>query len=121
MILNIKYCNFDMNKEAKPKRVYRKKCCGGFTGCKIYVGEHKDVDGAGYCESCDKYIDENPWDPYWEHMEQEFGDSEEYAELEKAGLVEDYDAYEKAYEKYQANYEPWPIMRRRMAEESKKR
>jgi len=121
MILNIKYCKFDMNKEAKPKRVYRKKCRGGFPECKIYIGDHKDVDGVGYCESCDKYIDENPWDPYWEHMEQEFGDSEEYAELEKAGLVEDYDSYEKAYEKYQANYEPWPIMRRRMAEESKKR
>jgi hypothetical protein len=118
MILNIKYCKFDMNKS---KRVYRKKCRGGFTGCKIYVGEHKDVDGAGYCESCDNYIDENPWDPYWEHMEQEFGESEEYAELEKAGLVEDYDAYEKAYEKYQANYEKWPVMRRRMAEGSKKK
>jgi hypothetical protein len=54
-------------------------------------------------------------------MEQEFGESEEYAELEKAGLVEDSDAYEKAYEKYQANYEKWPVMRRRMAEESKKK
>lgn len=108
-----------MNKEAKQKRVYRKKCCGGFTGCKIYVGSHKDVDGAGYCESCDNYIDENPWDPYWEHMEQQFGDSKEYAELKKAGLVEDSDAYEEAYEKYQVNYEKWPVMRRRMANEGK--
>jgi len=120
-MLNIKYCKLDMNKEAKQKRVYRKKCRGGFDGCKIYIGDHKDVDGIGYCESCDNYIDENPWDPYWEHMEQEFGESEEYAELEKAGLVEDMDAYEKAYEKYQANYEKWPVMRRRMAEKSKKR
>ena len=119
MMLNIKYCKFDMN-QSKPKRIYRKKCCVGFDGCKIYRDDYKDVEGIGCCESCDKYIDENPWDPYWEHMEQEIGDSEEYAELEKAGLVEDYDAYEKAFEKYQANYEKWPDMRRRMAKESKK-
>jgi hypothetical protein len=52
-------------------------------------------------------------------MEQQFGDSKEYAELKKAGLVEDSDAYEEAYEKYQVNYEPWPVMRRRMANEGK--
>jgi hypothetical protein len=103
----------------KPKRIYRKKCCVGFDGCKIYRDDYKDVEGIGCCESCDKYIDENPWDPYWEHMENEFGDSEEYAELKKSGLVEDYDAYEKAFEKYQENYEKWPDMRRRMATESK--
>jgi len=108
-----------MNMDTKPKRIYRKKCRGGFDGCEIYVGDHKDVDGVGYCKSCDKYIDENPWDPYWEHMDNEFGDSEEYAELEKTGLVEDSDAYEKAFEKYQANYEKWPDMRRRMANEGK--
>ena len=104
----------------KPKRAYRKKCRGGYTGCNIYIGNYKDVEGIGYCESCDKYIDENPYDPYWEHMDNEFGDSEEYAELEKAGLVEDVEAYEKAYEKYQENYEKWPDMRRRMAQERKK-
>jgi hypothetical protein len=104
---------------SKKKRVYRKKCRGGFPDCKIYIGDHKDVDGVGYCETCDKYIDENPWDPYWEHMENEFEDSKEYAELEKNGLLDDYDAYEKAFEKYQQNYEPWPVMRRRMANTDK--
>jgi hypothetical protein len=88
-----------MNKNTKPKRTYRRRCRGGLPDCKNIVGLYKDVDGVGCCEQCDKYVDENPWDPYWEHMEQEFGDSEEYAELEKAGLVENYDAYEKAYEK----------------------
>lgn len=103
---------------SKPKRTYRKRmkrCCGGFPECKIYVGNYNDVEGVGYCESCDKYIDENPWDPYWEQMEQKFEDSEEYAELEKAGLLEDYDAYEKAFERYQEKYESWYDMRRRMA------
>ena len=103
----------------KPKRTYRRRCRGGLPDCKNFVGVYKDVDGVGCCEQCDKYVDDNPYDPYWEHMEQEFGDSEEYAELEKAGLVENYDAYEKAYEKYQANYEPWPVMRRRMANKGK--
>jgi hypothetical protein len=62
----------------------------------------------------------NPWDPYWEHMNIEFGESGEYKELEKAGLLEDTDAYDKAYEEYRKNYEKWPDMRRRMAKEGKK-
>ena len=119
MMLNIKYCKFDMNKITKPKRTYRRRCRGGLPDCKNFVGVYKDVDGVGCCEQCDKYVDDNPYDPYWEHMEQEFGDSEEYVELEKAGLAEDSDAYEKAYEKYQANYEKWPVMRRRMANRGK--
>ena len=53
-------------------------------------------------------------------MHNEFGESGEYKELEKAGLVEDTDAYDKAYEKYRKNYEKWPDMRRRMAKEGKK-
>jgi hypothetical protein len=69
----------------------------------------------GCCEECDKYVDENPYDPYWEQMEQYFGDSPEYAELEKNNLVEDTDAYEKAFERFQTTYEDWPTMRRRMA------
>jgi hypothetical protein len=97
----------------------RKRCQGGLPTCKKYVGNYKDVDGAGCCEKCDKYIDENPYDPYWENMEQEFSDSKEYEELVKNNLEEDYDAYEKAFEKYQANYESWPDMRRRMAKSSK--
>jgi hypothetical protein len=97
----------------------RKRCRGGLPSCKNYVGDYKDVDGVGCCEDCDKYVDENPYDPYWEHMEIEFEDSKEYEELEKAGLKDDYDAYEKAFEKYQQTYEPWPTMRRRMASKKK--
>jgi hypothetical protein len=48
-------------------------------------------------------------------MEQAFSDSKEYEELEKNGGVDDTEAYEKAFEIYQSTYEPWPIMRRRMA------
>jgi len=97
------------------KIVRRKKCSGGLPACKNIVGNYKDVDGVGCCEQCDKYVDDNPYDPYWEQMNIAFSDSKEYEELEKHGLVEDSDAYEKAYEKYQEEYEPWPIMRRRMA------
>jgi hypothetical protein len=97
----------------------RKRCQGGQPTCKNYVGEYKDVEGVGCCEHCDKYIDDNPYDPYFEHMEIEFADSKEYQELEKAGLTDDYNAYEKAFEKYQENYEPWPTMRRRMASAKK--
>jgi hypothetical protein len=102
----------------KPKQTRRKKCRGGQDNCKNYVGDYKDVDGVGCCEACDKYVDENPYDPYWEHMDNEFEDSEEYAELKKKNLLEDNYAYEKAYMKYQANYESWPDMRRRMAAEN---
>jgi hypothetical protein len=63
----------------------------------------------------DKYIDENPYDPYWDQMQDAFGDTTEYEELEKAGLLEDNDVYEKAFEKFQETYEKWPEMRRRMA------
>jgi hypothetical protein len=101
--------------EQKPKRIYRKKCQGGLPNCKNYVGDYNDVECVGCCEQCDKYIDDNPYDPYWEQMEQKFSSSEEYQELEKSGLIEDSDAYDKAFEKYQEKYEPWPEMRRRMA------
>jgi hypothetical protein len=94
-----------------------KRCSGGLANCKKYVGNYKDVENVGCCEQCDKYIDDNPYDPYWEWMDQEFGESKEYEELEKSGLVEDSDAYEKAYEKFQETYESWPVMRRRMAKE----
>jgi hypothetical protein len=104
----------------KKLKTRKKNCVGGFPWCKTYIGGFKDVDGAGYCGSCDKCVDRNPWDPYWEHMNNEFGESGEYKELEKAGLVEDTDAYDKAYEKYRKNYEKWPDMRRRMAKEAKK-
>ena len=106
-------------KTAKPKQTRRKRCRGGLSDCKNYVGEYKDVDGVGCCEQCDKYVDDNPYDPYWEHMEEDFGESKEYEELEKRGLVEDCDAYEKAFEKFQESYESWPVMRRRMARETK--
>jgi hypothetical protein len=96
----------------------RKRCSGGLDSCKNYVGSYKDVDDVGCCEQCDKYVDDNPYDPYWEQMEQAFMDSPEYEELEKSGLAED---YEKAFEKYQETYESWPVMRRRMAKESKLR
>ena len=56
----------------KTKRIYRKKCIGGLDKCKNYIGNYKDVEGIGCCEQCDKYVDENPYDPYWEQMEQEF-------------------------------------------------
>ena len=98
-----------------------KRCSGGLSNCKNYVGNYKDIDGVGCCEQCDIYVDENPYDPYWEQMEQAFGESEEYEELEKNGLVEDSDAYEKAYEKFQEKYESWPDMRRRMAKASRSR
>jgi hypothetical protein len=97
-----------------------KNCVGGFPGCKSCIGDYMDVDGEGYCDSCDKYIDQNPWDAYWEHMHNDFGESKEYKELEKAGLVEDSDAYDKARGKYVKNYEKWPDMRRRMAKERKR-
>jgi hypothetical protein len=103
---------FDM--EQKQKRVYRKKCRGGLANCKNYIGDYKDVDGVGCCEQCDKYIDDNPYDPYWEQMEQEFSSSPEYEKLEKNGFLATF-AYDKAFEKFQASYEPWPTMRRRMA------
>jgi hypothetical protein len=106
---------FDMEQKQKQKRVYRKKCRGGLANCKNYVGDYKDVDGVGCCEQCDKYVDENPYDPYWEQMEQEFSSSPEYEKLEKNGFLATF-AYDKAFEKFQASYEPWPIMRRRMAQ-----
>jgi hypothetical protein len=108
-----------MEHTLKAKKPRGKKCSGGLPSCKSYVGDYKDVDGVGCCEKCDKYVDENPYDPYWEQMEQEFSSSEEYEELEKNNLLENEAAYEKAYEKFQANYESWPDMRRRMAKKSK--
>lgn len=99
--------------KSKPK--LKKRCQGGQSKCKNYVGEYKDVEGVGCCEQCDTYIDKNPYDPYWEQMEHAFEFSKEYEELAAKDLLEDHDAYEKAFEKYQESYEPWPIMRRRMA------
>jgi hypothetical protein len=102
--------------KTKTTKRKNKKCTGGQPECKNYVGDYKDVEGVGCCEECDKYIDDNPYDPYWEHMEQEFWESKECKELEEKGLLEDTDAYEKAFEKYQETYESWPVMRRRMAQ-----
>jgi hypothetical protein len=48
-------------------------------------------------------------------MQDAFGNTKEYEELKKAGLLEDNDVYEKAFEKFQETYEKWPDMRRRMA------
>ena len=104
-----------MQKVSKAKVIRRKKCQGGLPTCKNYIGDYKDVEGVGCCEKCDKYVDENPYDPYWEQMEQHFGDSPEYAELEKHNLVENTGEYEKAFERFQTTYEDWPTMRRRMA------
>ena len=54
-------------------------------------------------------------------MEQQFEHSKEYEELKQNNLLEDHDAYEKAFEQYQATYESWPVMRRRMAQRAKLR
>jgi hypothetical protein len=110
-----------MDNEVKTKTLRRKRCTGGLDKCKNYVGDYKDVEGVGCCEECDKYVDENPYDPYWEHMDQDFGNSKEYQELEDNGLVEDCDAYEKAFEKFQETYETWPVMRRRMEKERREK
>jgi len=105
--------------KTKTKTIRRKKCRGGLLNCNNYVGEYKDVDCVGCCEQCDKYVDDNPYDPYWEHMEQEFSYSEEYKALVNNDLLDNYTEYERAFEKYQANYESWPDMRRRMAKKKK--
>jgi hypothetical protein len=107
-----------MDSQQETKRIYRKKCRGGLPKCKNYIGNYRDVDGVGCCEQCDKYVDENPYDPYWELLLQDFENSEAYAELEKNNLIEDADAYDEAYEKFQESYEPWPVMRRRMAKKN---
>jgi hypothetical protein len=107
--------------QKKPRKKLGPRCKGGQPGCKKFIKGYEDVEGVGCCEACDQYIDENPYDPYWEHMANEFESSKEYKELKKKKLLEDNDAYEKAYEKYQENYEKWPDMRRRMAREDKER
>jgi hypothetical protein len=109
-----------MEKVQKPKRMYRKKCRGGQPNCKNYVGDYKDVESFGCCEECDKYIDNNPYDPYWEHMNNDFENSKQYEELEKNGLHHDPDAYQDAYERYVQYYESWPAMRRRLVKEKQK-
>ena len=101
----------DLYKRGRPK-----KCRGGQPKCQNYVGDYKDVERVGCCKTCDKYIDDNPYDPYWEQMEQNFDGSPEYEELKKNGLLEDTNAYEAAFERFQENYEPWPVMRRRMSQ-----
>ena len=95
----------DAKARSKPQP-RRKRCQGGLLACKNWVGEYKDVEGVGCCEKCDAYVDENPYDPYWEQMEQDFSSSKEY---------------EEAYQKFQEQYESWPVMRRRMAAERYKR
>ena len=98
----------------------RKRCQGGLPECKNLVAlNYKDIDGVGCCEDCDKYIDDNPYDPYWDQMQEAFGNTKEYEELEKSGLLDDYDVYEKAFEKFQETYESWPDMRRRMAKSNR--
>jgi hypothetical protein len=110
-----------MSEMKKAKTVRRKRCQGGQPTCKNLVDiGYKDVDSAGCCAECDKYIDENPYDPYWEHMDNDFEFSEEHKYLEDNNLLDDYDAYEKAFEEYQEKYESWPDMRRRMAKEREK-
>jgi len=116
-------CIIDYNNEktecSECKLDFKKlKCIGGQPDCNNYVNGYKDVDGDGCCEDCDKYIDENPYDPYWEHMANEFTSSKEYKELKKKKLVNNEDEYEKAYQKYQDNYESWYDMRRRMAKKN---
>jgi len=91
------------------------KCSGCYRDCNNYLEGYKDVDDCGCCKSCDDYIDDNPYDPYWEQMANEFSSSKEYKTLKRKGKLDDSVAYEVAYEKYQANYESWPKMRRRMA------
>jgi hypothetical protein len=95
------------------------KCIGGQPGCNNYVNGYKDVEEVGCCEECDKYIDENPYDPYWEQMANEFSSSKEYKKLKQKKLLDNENEYEKAYQKYCDNYESWYIMRRRMAKKDK--
>jgi hypothetical protein len=113
--------------QKRPRKKLGPRCKGGQPGCNKFIKGYEDVEGVGCCEECDRYIDENPYDPYWEHMANdfEFESTNEYKKLQEKNLLEDNDAYdkayEKAYEKYQENYEKWPDMRRRMAREDKKR
>jgi len=72
------YCNFDLKKL---------KCVGGLPKCTNYLNGYKDIEGVACCEECDKYIDENPYDPYWEIMDNEFSSSKEYKELKKKKLL----------------------------------
>jgi hypothetical protein len=98
------------------KKNRRKRCRGGQPYCKNWANGYKDVDDVGCCEQCDKYIDDNPYDPYWEQMEDAFSNSELYKSVKKNGLE-----YEKAFEAFQESYEPWPLMRRRMALKEKEK
>jgi len=91
-----------MENTTKPKRIYKKKCNGGQPSCKNCVGDYKNVKGVGYC---DKYIDNHPYDPYWEHMNNDFENSKEYEELKKNGLLQDTGVYRDAYERYVQYYE----------------
>jgi len=108
-----------MEKKMTKIKTIKRRCQGGFANCKNYVGDYKDVEDVGCCEQCDKYIDDNPYDPYWEQMEQAFEFSKEYQELKEQNLLDNYDAYEKAFERFQEAYESWPSMRRRMATKKK--
>ena len=93
----------------------RKRCQGGLPECKNLVSlNYKDIDGVGGCEECDKYVDDNPYDPYWDQIKEAFGNTKEYEELEKSGLLDDYDVYEKAFEKFQETYYTLKYLLRRL-------
>jgi hypothetical protein len=95
-------CNFDLK---------NLKC----NECNNLLNGYKDIDDSGICDRCCRRVDETPYDPYWEHMANDFSSSPEYKQLKKQKLLKNEKAYEAAYEKYQENYESWYDMRRRMA------
>jgi len=76
--------------DKKVKQTRKKKCQGGLPNCKNYIGDYKDVEGVGCCEQCDKYVDDNPYDPYWEQMEQLFEDSKECIKPICTSLLEEF-------------------------------
>ena len=95
------------------------KCSGCYRDCNNYLEGYKDIDDCGCCKSCDDYIDDNPYDHYWEQMANDFSSSKEYKALKRKGKLNVHVAYEDAYKTYQDNYESWPEMRRRMTKKDK--
>ena len=95
------------------------KCSGCYRDCNNYLEGYKDIDDCGCCKSCDDYIDDNPYDSYWEQMANDFSSSKEYKALKRKGKLNVHVAYEDAYKTYQDNYESWPEMRRRMTKKDK--
>jgi hypothetical protein len=61
-------CGKKPKTDGKKKINTRKRSDVGFPDCKTYTGDYKDINGAGYCDSCDTYVDKNLWDRYWEHI-----------------------------------------------------